>query len=79
MISVGAIFISGQAMDSTEQMNSTELSDEEGSGKKDNFLNRYTERILERFETSPVFINILYVVIIRITVTINTPLLMRQF
>lgn len=72
LLSIGAGLVSGQVPAYPEKQDSTETVHAFDSIQQDNFLNSYTGRILVRFDKSPLFITILYVVIFFSIVTLIT-------
>ena len=72
LITSGMHPVSGQDVVYTENHDSTEFVQASDTIQKSDFLNSYSGRILVRFDKSPLFVSILYVVILYSIVTLIT-------
>ena len=70
LITSGIHTVSGQDVVYTENHDSIEFVQASDTIQKSDFLNSYSDRILVRFDKSPLFISILYVVILYSIVTL---------
>ncbi|MCK4988842.1 MAG: HEAT repeat domain-containing protein, partial [Bacteroidales bacterium] len=75
VVSTGLFFVSAQVPVYPETEDSTETVYASDNIQEDNFISRYSERVMVRFDKSPLFITILYVVILYSTVTLITLLI----
>ncbi len=75
MVSTGLFFVSAQVPVYPETEDSTETVYANDNIQEDNFISRYSERVMVRFDKSPLFITILYVVILYSIVTLITLLI----
>ncbi|MEN8227080.1 MAG: HEAT repeat domain-containing protein [Bacteroidota bacterium] len=75
LVSMSWIFISAQLPVSPEEQDSTEMIQTDDPIQEESFLDRYTARILVKFDKSALFITILYVVILYSIVTLITLLI----
>lgn len=75
VVSTGLFFVSAQVPVYPETEDSTETVYASDNIQEDNFMKRYSERVMVRFDKSPLFITILYVVILYSIVTLITLLI----
>ena len=75
VVSTGLFFVSAQVPVYPETEDSTETVYANDNIQEDNFISRYSERVMVRFDKSPLFITILYVVILYSIVTLITLLI----
>ncbi len=75
LFSTGANLVVGQALEYPGKQDSTETILTEFSPQPRNFLERYSDRVQVKFDKSPIFITILYVVIIYSIITLITLLI----
>jgi hypothetical protein len=75
LITSGMHPVSGQDVVYTENHDSTEFVQASDTNQKSDFLSSYSDRILVRFDKSPLFVSILYVVILYSIVTLITLLI----
>ena len=75
VVSTGLFFVSAQVPVYPETEDSTETVYANDNIQEDNFISRYSERVMVRFDKSALFITILYVVILYSIVTLITLLI----
>ena len=75
VVSTGLFFVSAQVPVYPETEDSTETVYTNENIQEDNLISRYSDRVMVRFDKSPLFITILYVVILYSIVTLITLLI----
>ncbi len=75
VVSIGLFFVSAQVPVYPETEDSTETVYANDNIQEDNFISRYSERVMVKFDKSSLFITILYVVILYSIVTLITLLI----